>query len=68
MISTEDVPGHTTETIDAITEVLHDVLTPVLIIPTVTLHIADLLHTGAHQLTLGTTADPNLNQNTNQVR
>ena len=44
------------------------VLTPVLIIPTVTPHIADRLHTGAHQLTLGTTADHDPIQHTNQVR
>ena len=52
MIPTEATPGHIIETIDAIIGVLHDALTPVLIIPTVTPHIADHLCTGAHQLTI----------------
>ena len=68
MIPTEDVPGHIIETTDITTGVLHDTLTPVLIIPAVRPHIADHLHTGAHQLTLGTRADDDLVQHTNQVR
>ena len=48
MIPTEAVPGHIIETIDIITGVLHDDLTPVLIIRTVTPHITDDLHTGDH--------------------
>ena len=68
MIPTEAVPGHITETIDAIIGVLHSALTPVLIIPTMTLHITDRLHTGAHQLSLRTAADHDPIQHTNQVR
>ena len=52
MIPTEAIPGHIIETIDITIGI-----TPVLIILTVTLHITDHLHTGAHQLTLRTTAD-----------
>ena len=68
MISTEAIPGHTIETIDIIIGVLHDALTPVLIFPAVTPHITDCLHTGAHQLNLGTTTDHDPIQHTNQVR
>ena len=68
MIPTEAIPGHIIETIDIIIGVLHDDLTPVLIIPAVIPHIADCLHTGAYQLTLGTTAGHNPIQHTNQVR
>ena len=68
MILTEAIPGHIMETIDAITGVLHDALTAVLIVPTVTPHIADCLHTGAHQLTLRTAANHEPIQHTNQVR
>ena len=67
MIPTEAIPGHI-ETIDIIIGVLHDALTPVLIIPAVAPHIKDHLHTGAHQLTLRTTADHDPIQHTNQVR
>ena len=56
------------ETIDIIIGVLHDALTPVLLIPTVTHHIADHLCTGAHQLTLKTAADHNRILCTNPVR
>ena len=63
MIPTEAIPGHIIETIDIIIGVLHDALTP-----TVTLHITDCLHTGAHQLTLKTAADCDPIQHTNQVR
>ena len=68
MIPMEAIPGHIIETIDIIIGVLHDALTPVLIIPTVSPHIIDCLHTGAHQLTLETTADQDPIQHTNQVR
>ena len=68
MIPTEAIPGHIIETIDIIIGVLHDALTPVLIIPAVTPHITDCLHTGAHQLTLGTTGGHDPIQHTNQVR
>ena len=60
MIPTEAIPGHIIETIDVTTGVVHDALTPVLIIPTITLHIADHLHTGTHQLTFRTRADHDL--------
>ena len=68
MIPTEAIPGHIIETINIIIEVLHDALTPVLIIPAMTPHIVDCLHTGAHQLPLGTTADHDPIQHTHQVR
>ena len=67
MICTEDVPGHIIETIDITIGVLHDPLTPVIIISTMTSHIADHLHTGAHQRTLGIRADHVPVQHTNQV-
>ena len=57
MFPTDDIQSHIIETIDITIGVLHDALTPVLIIPAMILHIADHLHTGIHQLTLGTTAD-----------
>ena len=68
MIPTEAITGHIIETVDVTMGVPHDALTPVLIIPTMTPHIADHLHTGAHQLTLGTRADHDAVQHTNQVR
>ena len=68
MIPTDIVPGHTIEMIDNTIGVPHGTLTPVLIIPAVTPHATDHLHAGAHQLTLGTTADHDAIQHTNQVR
>ena len=68
MIPTEAIPGHIIGTIDVIIGVLHDALTPVHIIPTMTPHITDHLPTGTHQLTLRTTADHDPIQHTNQVR
>ena len=68
MIPTEAIPGHIIEIIDIIIGVCHDAITPVLIIPAVTPHIADHLPTGAHQLTHRTTADHDPIQHTNQVR
>ena len=41
MIHTDAIPGHITQTIDITIGVLLDALTPVLIIPTMTPHIAD---------------------------
>ena len=67
-IHTEDVPGHIIEIIDITTGALHDALTPVIIDPTVTPHIADCLHTGVHQLTLGIREDHVPIQHTNQVK
>ena len=68
VIPTEAVPGHIIETADITIGVLHDAFTPVHIIPTMTPHITDCLHTGVYQLTLETTADHNAVQHTNQVR
>ena len=66
-IHTEDIPGHIIETIDITTGVLHDALTPVIIIPAMTPHIVDCLHIGAHQLILRIRADHIPIQHTNQV-
>ena len=68
MIPTEAAPGHIIEMVDVTIGVLHDALTPVLIIPIVTPHIADCLHKEAHQFTLRTMADHDPIQHTNQVR
>ena len=68
MIHTEDIPGHIIETIDITTGSLHNALTPVIIIPTMTPNIADHLQTGAYQLTLGIRADSIPIQHTSQVR
>ena len=68
MIPTEAIPGHIIETVDITIGVLHNALTPVCIVPAMTPHITDHLHTGVHQLTLGTRADHNPIQHTNQVR
>ena len=68
MICREAIPGHIIETVDVTIGVLCNILTPLLIIPAVTPHIADHLHTGAHQLTLRTRADHDPVQHTNQVR
>ena len=67
MIHTEEVPGNITETLDITKGVLHNIPTPVIIIPTVTPYITDLLHTGAHQPTLGIRADHVPIQYTNQI-
>ena len=67
MIPTEAIPGHIIETIYIIIGVLHDALTPVLIIPAVTSHITDCPHIGAHQLILRTTTDHDPIQHTNQA-
>ena len=67
MIHIEDIPGHIIETVDITTGALHDALTPAIIIPTVTCHITDHLHTGAHQLTLRIRADHIPIEHTNQV-
>ena len=69
MTSAEAVPGQITETTENITGVVYDTHTQVLIhiILAMTLHTADHLHTGGHQLTPETAADHNLNQSTNQL-
>ena len=61
---TEAVPGHTTGTADAITEVLPSAHTqmPIHIALTMTPQIRDHLCTEAFQPTLETAADHNLNQ------
>ena len=66
----EAIPGHTTDTADAIAGVLPDTQTqmPIHITLTMTPHIRDHLHTEAHQPTLGTTADHDLDQHINQPR
>ena len=68
MIHTDAIPGHIIETVDITIGELHNTLIPILIIPAVTPLIVDCHHTGAHQLTLGTTADHIPIQHTNQVR
>ena len=68
MVLTDDVPGHIIETVDVTIGALHDTLPPVLIIPAMIPHTIDHPHTGAHQLTLRTTADHIPTQHTNQVR
>ena len=70
MIPTETIPGHTTGITYAITGVVHDAHTQVLIhtVLTVTLHITDHLHIGALQLIPGIAADHALNQPTNPPR
>ena len=67
MIHKEDIPGHIIETLDITTGVLHDAPTPVIIIPNMTPHISDHLHTGAHQPTLRIRADQVPVQHTNEV-
>ena len=66
-IHREDVPGHIIEMIGITTGVLHDALTPVIIILTMTSHITDHLHTGVHLHTLRIGADPVSIQHTKQV-
>ena len=68
IIHTDAVPGHIIETIDLTIGVLHNALTPLFIIPTMTPHITDHPCTGAHQLTLRTTADHVPSQHTSQVK
>ena len=67
MTPTEAIPGHTAGITDDITGVVHDPHTQPLthIILTTTLHIADLLHIEAFQLTLEIAADHALDQYTN---
>ena len=69
MTPTEAIPGHTTGTADAITEVLHDAHThmPIHIALTMTLHVKDHLPIGALQVTLETAADHDLDQHSNQL-
>ena len=70
MTPTEAIQGHTIGTTDDITGVIYDDHTQVLIhiILTMTLHTADHLHTGAHQLTQEIAADHTLDQPTGQLR
>ena len=69
MTPTEAIPGHTTETADAITGELSGANTqmPIHIAFTMTPHIRDHLCTEALQLTLETTASHDLNQYRNQL-
>ena len=50
MTPTEAIPGHIIEKVDATIGVLHDTVTPVLIITTVTHHIEDHPNVGVLQL------------------
>ena len=70
MTPTEAIPGHTTRITDDITGVVHDAHTQTLIhtVLTMTLHIADLPHIEAPQLTPEIAADHALNQPTNPPR
>ena len=68
MSHTDTIPGHIIETIDITIGVLHEAIIPVRIIPTMTPKTTDHPHTGAHQLTLGTTAGHIPVQHTNQVK
>ena len=68
MAPTEAVPGHIIETVDATIGVLHNAVSPVLIITTVTHLIEDHPHIGVLQLIPKITADPNHTLHINQVR
>ena len=70
MTPTEAILGPIIGTTNNHTGVIHDTHTQVLIhiILTVTLHTADHLHTGAHQLTQEITADYTLSQPKGQLR
>ena len=65
---TEAIPGHKIETVDATIGVLHDAITPVLIIFAMTHLIEDHPHIGVLQLILKIAADPNHALHINQVR
>ena len=59
MTPTEAIPGHIIETVDATIGVLHDAVTPVLIITAIIHHLKDHPHIGILQLIPEITADPN---------
>ena len=62
------IPDHTIETVDAMIEVLHDAIIPVLTIIVVIQHIEDYLHTEVFQHIQEITAHPNPTLHINQVR
>ena len=66
--STEAIPGHIIETVDATIGVLHDAIAPVLIITVVTHHTEDHPYIGVLQLIQKITADPDHALHINQVR
>ena len=70
MTLTEAIQSQIIGTTDDITGVIHNAHTQVLIhiILIATLHIADHLHTGAHQFSQETAAVHTLNHTTNQLR
>ena len=68
MAPTEAVTAHIIETVDATIRVLHDTITPVLIIFAVTHHIKDHPHIGVPQLIQKITADLDHTLHINQVR
>ena len=70
MTLTEAIPSQITGTTENITGVIHNAHTQVLmhIILTVTLHTADHLHMGTHQLTQEITADHAPSQPTGQLK
>ena len=68
MTPTEAIPGHIIETVHATIGVLCNVVTPVLIIFTVTHHIKDHPHIGVLQLIQKITADPSHILHIKQVR
>ena len=70
MTLTKAVQGQITGTTEDITGVIHDAHTQVFIhiVLITTLHIADYLHTGAHQLTQEIEEDHALIPPTNQLR
>ena len=65
---TEVIPGHIIETIDTTIEVLHDAITPVLIIIAMTQHMEDHPYIGLLQLIQKIAADPNHILHIKQVR
>ena len=70
IIPTGAIPGHTKGTTEDIRGVVHNAHTQTLIhiVLTVTLHTADHLYTGAHQLPQEIAADHTLDQPTGQLR
>ena len=68
MTPTEAIPGHIIKTGDATIGVLHDAITPVLIIFAVIPHIKDHPHIGVLQLIQKIAVDPDHTLHINQVR
>ena len=68
MTPTEVIPGHIIETVDATIGVLHDAVTPVLIVITMAHHIKDHPPIGVLQLIPKIAADPDHVLHIKQVR